>query len=110
LVPTSIHTSRLVASRFQLDILQSTLLLIARTDSESAKLISSTIDTSDHPFIKGTTQDLKGKGLAEVLAQAEASGAAGSVLDDLEGKWMSENPLMTFDEGMEILSVSLLRF
>jgi hypothetical protein len=40
LVPTSTHISRLVAARFQLDLMLNTMLLIARTDSESARLIS----------------------------------------------------------------------
>ena len=49
MVPTSAHISRLVASRFQLDLLQHTMLLIARTDAESARLLSSTVDARDHP-------------------------------------------------------------
>lgn len=52
LVPASTHTSRLVASRFQLDVLFNNMLLIARTDAESGKLISSTVDILDHEFIK----------------------------------------------------------
>ncbi|KAG8966172.1 hypothetical protein FRC03_012362 [Tulasnella sp. 419] len=101
LVPVSNHVSRLLAARFQLDILESTMMLIARTDSESAKLISSTIDVLDHPFIKGTTNRGDGKGLAEVLAEAEAAGQLGSALDALEEKWMNEHPLVTFDEAVE---------
>lgn len=53
LVPTSTHTSRLLASRFQLDLLLNHMLLIARTDAESARLISSTVDVADHEFILG---------------------------------------------------------
>ena len=52
LVPASTHLSRLVAARFQLDLLRHTMLLIARTDAESAKLISSTVDVLDHEFIR----------------------------------------------------------
>ncbi len=52
LVPASTHISRLIASRFQLDLLQNTMLLIARTDAESAKLLSSTVDILDHEFIR----------------------------------------------------------
>ena len=33
LVPASAHASRLIAARFQLDLLKSTMLLIARTDA-----------------------------------------------------------------------------
>src|SRR5882757_9043631 len=72
LVPTSTHITRLIASRFQLDIMQSTMLLIARTDSESANLISSSVDTADHEFILGTI--VGGDGLAETLDGAEREG------------------------------------
>ena len=51
MVPTSTHVSRLIAARFQLDILHSTMLLIARSDAESARLISSSVDINDHKEI-----------------------------------------------------------
>lgn len=100
LVPTSTHISRLVASRFQTDIMLSTMLLIARTDSESAKLISSNVDPSDHPFILGTTHAPSDTmPLAEVLANAEASGRTGPEIDNLEAEWMAQHELCTFDQG-----------
>ncbi|KAI5285558.1 hypothetical protein KEM55_000608, partial [Ascosphaera atra] len=48
LVPTAEHINRLIAARLQWDIMGSENLLIARTDAESGKLISSTIDVRDH--------------------------------------------------------------
>ena len=99
LVPTSTHITRLIASRFQLDIMQSTMLLIARTDSESAKLISSSVDSADHEFILGTTVD--GEGLAEALDRAEREGRTGPEIDALEAKWLKSHPLMTFDRAVE---------
>lgn len=101
LVPTSEHINRLVAARFQWDILGSANLLIARTDSESAKLISSTIDVRDHEFIKGAygAKDTDAS-LAEVLAAAEARGAAGPELDKLEAEWMGKTELVTFNEAV----------
>ncbi|KIO25210.1 hypothetical protein M407DRAFT_244145 [Tulasnella calospora MUT 4182] len=101
LVPISQHVSRLVAARFQLDILQNKMLLIARTDSESAKLIASTIDIGDHPFILGTTVRGDGKGLAEVLAEAEMRGISGKDLDAIEVQWMNERDLCTFGEAVQ---------
>lgn len=53
LVPTSEHVNRLNATRLAWDVLGSSNLVIARTDSESGKLISSNIDVRDHEFIKG---------------------------------------------------------
>lgn len=52
LVPASTHASRLIASRFQLDMMHNSMMLIARTDAESAKLLSSTVDILDHEYIK----------------------------------------------------------
>ncbi|CAD6949486.1 unnamed protein product [Tilletia controversa] len=46
LVPTSEHINRLVTCRLAWDVLGASNLVIARMDSESAKLISSTIDAS----------------------------------------------------------------
>jgi len=104
-VPTSAHISRLVASRFQLDLLQHTMLLIARTDAESARLVSSTVDARDHPHIRGVQTRLpdgsRRLALAEVLDRAEAQGRSGAEIDDLEAKWLSEVKLTTFDEAVE---------
>ncbi|KAJ7292814.1 isocitrate lyase [Mycena rebaudengoi] len=108
IVPTSTHISRLVAARFQLDLLKSTMLLIARTDSESAKLLSSSVDAEDHEYILGTTAKVN-KGLAQVLADAESKGASGPEIDDLEQQWTDRNPLCTFNEAVkaEIIESSL---
>ena len=98
LVPTSTHTSRLVSARFQLDLLKNTMLLIARTDSESAKLIASTVDVADHEFVKGITR-AGVTPLAQALAEAEARGASGAEIDRLELEWTEANHLCTFNEG-----------
>ena len=71
LVPASAHVSRLVAARFQLDLLRSTMLLVARTDAESAKLLSSTVDVLDHAFVRGVAAP--DRALAEVIAEAEGA-------------------------------------
>jgi len=99
LVPTSTHISRLIASRYQLDLLMSTMLLIARTDAESGRLISSSVDTNDHPYMLGTTR--VGKSLAEVLAHAEAQGKTGWEVDKVEKEWTESHHLCTFDQAVE---------
>jgi isocitrate lyase len=99
IVPTSTHVSRLIASRFQLDVIGSTMHLIARTDSESAKLISSTVDKNDHEFILGTI--VQGIPLAEVLDDAEAKGLNGPAIDRLEKQWLESHPLVTFNQAVE---------
>lgn len=101
LVPFSEHVSRLIAARMQWDIMGLETLLIARTDAESAKLLSSVIDTRDHEFVLGV--ELEGKEelvpLSEQIAAAEAKGASGAEIDALEKAWTDANKLVTFDQG-----------
>mmetsp|Transcript_28700 Transcript_28700/g.63468 ORF Transcript_28700/g.63468 Transcript_28700/m.63468 type:complete len:549 (-) Transcript_28700:141-1787(-) len=55
LVSVAEHISRLIAIRLQADVLNSPLVVVARTDAEAATMIDTTIDPIDHPFIKGVT-------------------------------------------------------
>merc|ERR1719243_422543 len=55
LVSTWEHAQRLIAIRLQADILNSPLVVVARTDAEAATMIDSNIDPIDHPHIKGAT-------------------------------------------------------
>jgi len=83
------------------------MLLIARTDSESGKLISSNVDINDHEFIVGTTT--KGTdSLAQVLAEAEAKGATGAEVDRLEKDWSDGHEMCTFNQGRDLLKLSTL--
>ncbi|AKV01933.1 Isocitrate lyase [Labilithrix luteola] len=51
LVPTSHFIRTLVAARLAADVLEVPTLVVARTDADSAKLLTSDIDERDHPFI-----------------------------------------------------------
>ncbi|KAL9089208.1 MAG: hypothetical protein Q9159_002679 [Coniocarpon cinnabarinum] len=97
LVPMGEHINRLNAARFQWDILGTEQILIARTDAESGKLISSAIDVRDHEFILGVTDDVEP--LAEAIQRMEASGAPGSEIDAFESSWLTDRKLVTFDEA-----------
>ena len=99
LVPVGEHINRLVAARFQWDMMGSENLLIARTDSESGKLLSSAVDVRDHEFILGVTEDVEP--LAEVLQAMELEGAPGAEIDQLESDWVKKHKLVTFDEAVE---------
>jgi len=55
LVSTAEHTQRLIALRLQSDVLNSPLVIVARTDAEAATMIDSNMDPTDHPFICGAT-------------------------------------------------------
>ena len=52
--------------------------------------------------VSGTT--VSGKGLAEVIQDAEARGATGAEVDKIEKQWLEEHPLCTFNEGEKIAS------
>lgn len=74
------------------------MLLIARTDSESGKLLSSNVDVTDHEFILGTIT--KGSiSLAQTLADAEARGVSGAEIDQLELEWTQKHEMCTFNQG-----------
>lgn len=98
LVPVGDHINRLVAARFQWDMMGCENLVIARTDSESGKLISSAVDVRDHEFIKGVTEETEP--LSETLQNMEAAGAPGSEIDAYEAAWVKKHKLVTFDEAV----------
>lgn len=53
LVPTSQHIRSLIAARLAADVMDVPTLVVARTDSNGATLITSDIDSRDKPFITG---------------------------------------------------------
>ena len=53
LVSTQEHIQRLKSARLQADIMGCGLVIVARTDAESAQYLDNNIDERDHPFIKG---------------------------------------------------------
>ncbi len=53
LVPTSQFVRTLVAARLAADVIGVPTVLVARTDADSAKLLTSDIDPRDRPFLTG---------------------------------------------------------
>ena len=53
LIPTQAHIRNLDAARLAADVSGVPTLIVARTDAESAKLITSDIDERDHEFLTG---------------------------------------------------------
>ena len=51
LIPTSAHIRNLTAARLAADVMGVPTLVIARTDAEAAKLLTSDIDERDRPFV-----------------------------------------------------------
>jgi isocitrate lyase len=99
LVPVGDHISRLIAARFQWDLMGTGNLIIARTDSESGKLLSSAVDVRDHEYILGVTEDTEP--LAETLQALELGGVSGADIDSFEADWVKRHKLVTIDEAVE---------
>ncbi|KZF19008.1 isocitrate lyase [Xylona heveae TC161] len=99
LVPISEHINRLVAIRAQADIMGTDLLAIARTDSEAATLITSTIDPRDHGFILGTTNSSL-QPLNDLMIAAEHAGKSGDTLQSIEDQWVSQAGLKLFEQAV----------
>lgn len=55
LVPVDEQIKRLNAARFQLDIMEVSGIIVARTDAEAATLLEGRGDERDHPFLLGAT-------------------------------------------------------
>jgi len=55
LVPVDEQIKRLNAARFQLDIMEVSGIIVARTDAEAATLLEGRGDERDHPFLLGVT-------------------------------------------------------
>ncbi|EJD39614.1 isocitrate lyase icl [Auricularia subglabra TFB-10046 SS5] len=99
LVPIAEHINRLVAIRLQFDVMGVNNLVIARTDSEAATLITSNIDARDHPFILGSVNPNL-LPLADALSKAEAEGKSGAALQALEDKWLADAKLCLYVDAL----------
>lgn len=99
LVPVQEHINRLVAIRALADICGSNLLAVARTDSEAATLITSTIDHRDHYFIAGATNP-DSPDLATLLVKAELDGVSGDKLAQIEVDWNKSAGVKLYSEAV----------
>ena len=95
LVSIQEHINRLVAIRLQFDIMGVENLVIARTDSEAATLITTNVDERDHAFILGSTNPAL-RPLVEVMLEAEKAGKTGDALQTVEDEWVRSAGLETF--------------
>ena len=79
LIPTAAHERNLIAARLAADVMGVPTLVVARTDAESAKLITSDVDERDRQFIvpdsrtpEGFYRLKDGTGLAHCIARGRA--------------------------------------
>jgi isocitrate lyase len=86
LIPTAAHERNLMAARLAADVCRVPTLVIARTDAESARLITSDIDERDREFITGERTDegfyrlRPGTGLAHCIKRGLAFGRYADML------------------------------
>jgi isocitrate lyase len=98
LVPISEHINRLIAFRLQCDIMNTETVIVARTDSEAATLITSSIDYRDHAFILGATKPVEP--LVKVLQDAENAGKTGGALQKIEDEWLEKAQLRLYGDAV----------
>ncbi|NQV54353.1 MAG: isocitrate lyase [Rhodospirillales bacterium] len=60
LIPTGQHIRNLTAARLAADVMGVPTLIVARTDAESAKLLTSDVDERDRPFIESDERTPEG--------------------------------------------------
>ena len=60
LIPTAAHERNLTAARLAADVMGTPTLVVARTDAESARLITSDVDERDRPFIEDNCRTPEG--------------------------------------------------
>ncbi len=60
LIPTQAHERNLISARLAADVMGVPTLTVARTDAESAQLITSDVDERDHPFIERDNRTVEG--------------------------------------------------
>ncbi|TFY61279.1 hypothetical protein EVJ58_g4609 [Rhodofomes roseus] len=87
------------AGHEEFDIMGVNNLVIARTDSEAATLITTNVDERDHAFILGSTNpDLRH--LNTVLNEAERAGKTGAALEAIEEQWLAAAKCELFPEAL----------
>lgn len=99
LVPISEHINRLVAIRLQYDIMGVENLVVARTDSEAATLITTNVDERDHAFILGTVNP-KLEPLVDIMNRAEREGKNGDALQQIEDDWTLSAGLVLYNDAV----------
>jgi len=103
LVPTGQFVRTLIAARLAADVMNVPAILVARTDANSAKLITSDIDARDHEFLTGERTSEGFFRFTGGLAAATARGRAYAPYADLiwcETSTPDLHEAKTFAEGI----------
>ena len=103
LLPTSQFIRTLIAARLAADVLDVPTVLVARTDADSARLLTSDVDPQDHPFLTGDRTPEGFYGVTGGLAPAIARACAYAPFADLlwcETSTPDLNDARRFAEGV----------
>jgi isocitrate lyase len=110
LIPTQAHERNLNAARLAADVMGVPTLVVARTDAESAKLITSDVDERDRPFIEADSRTPEGffrlkdgTGLQHCIARGLAYAECADLL-----WWETSKP--NLDEAREFAEAIHKRF
>lgn len=98
-MPIGEHINRLIAIRLQYDIMGVENIVVCRTDSEAATLITTNVDERDHPFIIGTTNP-DNEDLCTLMARAEKQGKSGEALQKIEDDWVAQAGLCLYNDAV----------
>ena len=99
LVPIQEHINWLVAIRLQFYIMGIKCLILVRTDSKVAMLITSNVNTRDHTFIDDSTNP-NARPLVEVISEAAQRSVIGNVLQAIEDDWLAQAGLKLYSEAL----------
>ncbi len=107
LVPTGQFIRTLIAARLAADVMGVPTVLVARTDADSARLMTSDIDPADHPFMTGERTPEGFYRIAGGIEQAIARGLAYAPYADLI--WM-ETSHPNLDEARQFADAIHAKF
>lgn len=107
----------MVAVRLQFDVMGVECIVVARTDSEAATLLTSNIDSRDHPFIIGSTNEAAGV-LNDIINAASLAGKTADEIGILSDEWNKNvynlikysPPIYTFCKNLMFSSLSFPGF
>lgn len=95
------HINRLIACRLQADIMGTDLIVLARTDALSAKLLDSNCDPVDHPYILGQCIDGKERTFPNAGLEAIRKKFPSTQAENISSKWLSKCNDLSFAESKE---------
>lgn len=96
------HINRLIACRLQADIMGTDLIVLARTDALSAKLLDSNCDPVDHPFILGRCADGQERTFPNAGLEAIKQKFTGAKVQEVSNLWLSKCYDLSLTQAIEL--------